>query len=243
MVLAGHAERLLEEVARAEADLAAVAGTVSGRGRIASFQSGSLRIAIPAMSALMSEHPDLRCELVTAEPEQSLLALSVGDVDLVIGDEWQHAPWRMPDGLDRVELLRDPVVLTLPASDPLLAGRKRGAVRIEQLSQRPWISGPAGLGWDEITERICRERGGFAPQIRHRSNDAVIATRLVAHGLGVALLPMLALSEDQRIAIRTVADERPIRRIHAVTRAADSRQPSIQAMLDAVKDAAASLRR
>src|SRR5881396_1265006 len=38
LVLAGHAEALLDLAALAEADLAAAAGTVMGRGRIASFQ-------------------------------------------------------------------------------------------------------------------------------------------------------------------------------------------------------------
>src|SRR4029079_14760366 len=35
LVLVGHADALLERAARAEADLAAAAGTVMGRGRIA----------------------------------------------------------------------------------------------------------------------------------------------------------------------------------------------------------------
>src|SRR5215207_5935974 len=41
LVLVGHAEALLERAALAEADLAAAAGTVSGRARIAGFQSVS----------------------------------------------------------------------------------------------------------------------------------------------------------------------------------------------------------
>ena len=39
LVLVEHAEALLDRAALAEADLAAAAGTVSGRGRIATFQS------------------------------------------------------------------------------------------------------------------------------------------------------------------------------------------------------------
>src|ERR687896_204533 len=118
LVLVGHAGALLERAAIAEADLAAAAGTVTGRGRIAGFQSVLLRIALPAIEALAADAPRLRCEVFEAEPEQALPALALGDVDLVLGDEWQHQPWRLPAGLQRHELLRDPVRVLLPVRHP-----------------------------------------------------------------------------------------------------------------------------
>src|SRR5215212_3354148 len=93
LVLAGHAEALLERAAVAEADLAAAAGTIAGRARIAGFRSVILELALPAMAALAEQAPRLRCEVVEAEPEQALPALALGDLDLVLGDEWQHQPW------------------------------------------------------------------------------------------------------------------------------------------------------
>src|SRR4051812_14620468 len=122
-VLVDHAKTLLEEAARAEADLAAAVTTVTGRARIASFQSAALRIAIPAMAELAVQAPDLRCELIGGEPEDSPSALALGDLDVVLGDEWQHAPWRMPPGLDRHRLLLDPVLLVLPAGHPAARAR------------------------------------------------------------------------------------------------------------------------
>jgi DNA-binding transcriptional LysR family regulator len=238
LVLVGHAEALLAEAALAEADLAAAVGSVTGRARIASFQSAALRIAIPAMVELARDAPELRCELIGGEPEVALPALALGDLDLVIGDEWQHAPWRMPDGLDRHELLLDPVVVVMPIGHPA-ARRRRRAVPLAELADAPWITGPPGLGWDEITQRLCRERGRFTPQIRHRMNDSVVAAAVVADGLGLALLPDLALPEDDpRIAIRAIAGERPTRAIHAVTRTSDAARPSTQALLAAVRRAA-----
>jgi DNA-binding transcriptional LysR family regulator len=235
LVLVGHAEALLDEAALAEADLAAAVGSVAGRGRIATFQSAALRIVIPAIAELARDAPELRCELIGAEPEDSLSALALGDVDLVLGDEWQHAPWRMPQGLDRHELLLDPVMLAMPAGHAA-ARRRRRAVPLAELADAAWITGPPGLGWDEITERLCRELGRFTPQIRHRMNDAVVAAALVADGLGVALLPDLALPDDDpRIAIRTIAGQRPTRGIYAVTRSSDAARPSTQALLAAVR--------
>src|ERR687884_1062640 len=76
LVLVEHAEALLERAALAEADLAAAAGTVAGRARIAGFQSVALRIAIPAMGRLARDAPRLRCEFFEAEPEHALPALA-----------------------------------------------------------------------------------------------------------------------------------------------------------------------
>src|SRR5919199_1242105 len=59
LVLVEHADALLERAALAEADLAALAGTVAGRARIASFQSVAVRIALPAMEILAREAPRL----------------------------------------------------------------------------------------------------------------------------------------------------------------------------------------
>src|SRR3954454_468471 len=236
LVLVEHARTLLHEAALAEADLAAAVASVTGRARISSFQSAATRIALPAIAELAREAPDLRCELVGAEPEQALPALALGDVDLVLGDEWQHAPWRMPDGLDRHRLLLDEVMLAVPAGHPV--ARRRGPISLDKLADAIWITGPTGLGWDEMTERLCRERGRFRPQVRHRMNDAVVAAEVVARGLGVALLPALALPEDDaRIAVRRVAGDRPTRSIDAVTRSSDAARPSTQALLAAIRRA------
>src|ERR671926_337466 len=99
LVLVRHAEALLERAALAEADLAAAAGTVAGRARIAGFESVALRLALPAMARLKDEAPRLRCELLELEPEEAVPALALGDLDLVLGDEWQHQPRRLPEGV------------------------------------------------------------------------------------------------------------------------------------------------
>src|ERR671916_587033 len=105
---------LLARAEVAQAELAAAAGRVAGRARIASFQSVAFHVAIPAMQALAREAPELRCELVESEPEESLPALALGDVDLVLADEWQHQPLPRPAGLTREDLQLDPVPLVLP---------------------------------------------------------------------------------------------------------------------------------
>src|SRR5215218_7953757 len=142
LVLVEHAGALLERAALAEADLAAAAGTVTGRGRIAAFQSVALNLALPAMQALARDAPRLRCELIEAEPEHSLPALALGDVDLVLGDEWRHQPRRLPEGLQRHDLLVDRVLLVLPARHPV-GRRYQDAVPLAALAGEVWTAGHA----------------------------------------------------------------------------------------------------
>jgi DNA-binding transcriptional LysR family regulator len=238
LVLVEHADVLLARAALAEADLAAAAGTVTGRGRVAGFQSVLLRIALPAIEALASDAPRLRCEVVEAEPEQSLPALALGELDLVIADEWQHQPLRMPGELERRELLRDPVQVVLPEHHSGV----RDAVALAELADAAWVTSHPGMAWEELVQRTCRELGGFGPDIRHRTNDATVALALVARGLAVTLLPDLPLAAaPPGVAVRPIAGGQVERTIIAVTRGADAARPSTQALLAAVERAAAEI--
>jgi DNA-binding transcriptional LysR family regulator len=242
LVLAEHADALLERTELAEADLAAVAGgAVAGRGRIAGFESVALRIALPAMEALKRDAPRLRTEFVEAEPEQALPALALGDVDLVIGDEWQHQPVPEPAGVVRHDLFGDPVRLVLPRRHRA-AQKHAGAVPLAELAGEAWATGHADLGWDEMTRRTCRELGGFEPDVRHRTNGTTVTVALVARGMAVAMLPSLALPERAPgVTLRPIADAPMNRFIFAATRAVDAKRPSTRALLAAVTDAAAPL--
>ena len=240
-VLVHHAEALLERAEVAEADLAAAAGAVAGRGRIASFQSVAIRLAVPAIRALARDAPGLRCELVEAEPEQALPALALGDLDLVLADEWQHQPRLRPASVDREDLHRDPVHLVLPADHPT-ARRHRHAVPLAELAGETWTTSHAGTGWEQMTNRTCRELGGFDPDIRHRTNDSVTTLAIVANGQAVTLLPEFVGPESNPgVVVRRVAEGSVYRTIFAATRTADAKRPSVQALLGAVRTVATEL--
>jgi len=241
LVLVHHAEALLDRTARAEADLAAAAGSVAGRGRIAAFQSVALRLAIPAIRLLAREAPALRCELVEAEPETSLPALALGDIDLVLADEWEHQPHPRPPGVDRHDLHPDPVRIVLPAGHPI--ARRRGhTAPLAEFAGEVWTTGHPGTGWDVMTARTCRRLGGFDPDIRHRTNDAVLSLGLVAAGLAVTLLPdFVAPDAHPGVVVRSIAEGDVHRAIFAATRTADAGRPSVQALLAAVRTTAAEV--
>ena len=241
LVLAHHAGALLERADLAQAELAATAGRVAGRGRIATFQSTALKLAVPAMQALAGEAPALRCELVEAEPEESLPALALGDLDLVLADEWQHQPLPRPTGVAREDLQLDPVRLVLPEQHPA-ARRRRRSVPLAELAGEPWTTGHPGTGWEEIVIRTCRELGGFDPDLRHRTNDSVTSLALVAAGRAVTLLPeLVGIETHPGVAVREPAEGSLHRTIFMASRASDAERPSVRALRAAVRVAAAEL--
>jgi DNA-binding transcriptional LysR family regulator len=94
------------------------------------------------------------------------------------------------------------------------------------------------MGWEDVTERTCRQLGGFAPDIRHRANDANVTLGLVARGLSVALIPDLPLRDRHPgVAVRSIKGGPIDRTIFATTRTADAARPSTEAVLAAVRDA------
>jgi DNA-binding transcriptional LysR family regulator len=240
VVLVRHAEALLERAELAESDLAAAARAIAGRTRIATFQSGALLLAVPAMEEVSRDAPGLRCEILESEPEQSLPALALGDVDVVVGDEWQHQPHPRPPGVTRHDLHRDPVLVVLPAGHP--ATRRAGGVPLRALRDEPFVCGQRGTGWEEMTVRACRELGGFDPDLRHRTNDSVTCLAVVGHGQGVTLLPRLvAPVGTARFVVRPIAGGAEHRTIFVATRTADAGRPAVQAIVAAIEVAAESL--
>src|SRR5829696_1589273 len=222
LTLVDHAEGLLERAALAEADLAAAAGTVTGRGRIAGFQSVMQHVAIPAIESLARDAPRLRCEVLEAEPEDSLPALALGEIDIVLADEWQHQPRRLPAGVERHDLFEDLVHVVVAAGHPA-ARRHADVLPLAELAGEAWASSHAGMGWEEVTQRTCRGLGGFDPDIRHRANDATITLALVRRGLAVTMLPGFAMPDRHPgVAVRRIAEGSVSRTIFAATRVADS---------------------
>jgi DNA-binding transcriptional LysR family regulator len=66
-----------------------------------------------------------------------------------------------------------------------------------------------------MLERLCAD-AGFDPEIIHLVNDVTVARALVAAGLGIAVLPKLALPPPHPdIAVRPVPDLEPFRSLHA----------------------------
>jgi DNA-binding transcriptional LysR family regulator len=85
--------------------------------------------------------------------------------------------------------------------------------------------------------RLCRARGGFEPDIRHRADDIRLLIQLAAAGLAVALVPALGRPEAETgVVVRELHESGTTRRIFAAVRAGSAGHPSIAAVLDGLRE-------
>ncbi|MFD7159434.1 LysR family transcriptional regulator [Kribbella sp. NPDC059898] len=238
-VLVRHAAALLEGVEAAEAELAAVAaGRVAGVVRIGAFQSAFIRVVAPAIRHLAATHPDIRVQATELEVEQAAPALRMQQLDVMVGDEYDGQPRAVHADLRREHLLRERISVVLPEDHPLAAKRR---VPLELLRELPWAACQPGTGHREMHVRVCRELGGFEPDIRYSSDDFRILLELVRTTGAGALLTELAIDAGAPgVAVRLPAEGEVGRAVYLLTRR--TRTPAVAAVADALAAAATQTR-
>ncbi|MFD8800590.1 LysR substrate-binding domain-containing protein, partial [Streptomyces atroolivaceus] len=111
------------------------------------------------------------------------------------------------------------------------------AVTIGELADEPWIAGCPRCRRQLV--EVCEE-SGFTPRIDFATDDYPAVIGLVGAGLGVAVLPELALESVRPKGARTVAVEPAVEReIVALTLPDLARVPAVAATLDQLSLAAA----
>jgi len=234
-----HAEAVMARLEAAEADLARSSGDVSGRVRVASFQTAAHALVIPALGALAGRHPELSCELVQAEAEDALPALRLGDVDMVLAEEYDHAPRPRDPALEHRDLCRDALVFAVPAGHP--AARK-DAIAFADLRGDAWAGGETGTAWNDMIERACRSIGGYEPDVRHNVDDVRLILSLVAGHGAVGLVPELGLHNEIEGFVWRPPAEGPLdRRIFTAVRGGTAERPALEAVRAALAEQARAL--
>jgi DNA-binding transcriptional LysR family regulator len=228
--LVAHTEAVLRELEAAEAALARQSTAVAGVLRAAAFPSAHRALLPPALGRLARDHPDLRAHTRELEPEDSIPLLKLGELDLVIAQEYPFAPQTADAALERTPLRQDPIRLAVPAGHPAAAP---GTVDLARHAEVPWIAGRQGSFCHTVVLHVCRE-AGFEPAIAHYTNDFATAYGLVAIGAGFALVPDLAGPPPEGVAIVGTDRSVPSRRIFAAVRAGSGARPVVAACLEAL---------
>lgn len=231
--LAAHAEGILGRMDDAEAEVAAIAGGRGGRLRIASFPTAGATLMPQAVARFRAAHPGVEVSLAEGESEQIAPRLRAGDFEIVILFEFVGVGERLGAGMRRFELLDDPLHLALPAEHPL-ASRKK--LKLEDLHAEAWVQTSAASPCARHVVRSCHA-AGFEPRVSFESDDYQTVQGLVAAGVGVALIPRLALSTVRPdIRIRSLDPSSPIRKVFAATPRAAAVTPAVATMLDVLRE-------
>ncbi|MFG3284596.1 LysR family transcriptional regulator [Streptomyces sp. NPDC048111] len=232
-VLVRHASGILAGLTAAEEEVAAIAGLRAGRVRLVSFPSGSSTLVPTALAALRAEHPGTRVSLVEAEPPRSVEMLREGDCDIALAFRYGSNATEWEDLVVR-PLLVDRLVGLVPEGHALA---EAGTVAVRDLADESWIAGCPRCRRQLV--EVCEE-SGFTPRIDFATDDYPAVIGLVGAGLGVAVLPELAIESVRPKGARTVAVEPAVEReIVALTLPDLARVPAVAATLDQLARAAA----
>jgi DNA-binding transcriptional LysR family regulator len=241
--LASHAERILAMVEEAETDLSAGATEPAGRVVATAFPSAAVAFA-PALARSLRTHPRLALVLRQTQAREGLRQVRSGEVDVAIVDDWsaQLAEEIETGGsiLTCYHLIRDQLVLVVPRSHP--AADPGQAVDLRALRNEPWLAAPSGEPSRQAVDRLLAAVGVTPPVLSEFEGMSTIVS-LVARGIGIAILPRLAVtSAGRRVAVRDLPHGLDLARdVPAVARTASVRRPSVAVIVSALRAAAKAI--
>ena len=187
-----------------------------------------------AIAAFRDSHPDVELTLAEGEPEDVVPRLRRGELDLALLYEFDE-PTSLANARS-VTLLEDPMYLALPRAHPLAAKRP---LRLDELAREAEVQTSGASPCARHVVRCCHA-AGFEPRVSFHSDDYQTVQGLVAAGVGVALIPELALSATRDdIAIRALAPAPPLRRVIATMPAGGRLVPAAPVMLAVLQESAA----
>jgi DNA-binding transcriptional LysR family regulator len=234
--LAAYAAEALAADEAIRTELASSGDAPRGRLRMTFVQTPALALLPGVLERLAQTAPDLQVEVVQRETGPALDDLRSRAVDLVVGVEYDPVPVPRQRDVDRRDLMREDVLLALAPGHPAVP--KRGPIRLATCEDATWAGGHSGTGLDAVVRNVCNRLGGFEPDVRHRSDDGLVLSALVASGRAVALLPALLAAAVPQISARRLREERLQRTIFTATRTTTTEAPAVLAVQQALRDTA-----
>ncbi len=232
--LVRHADEILGRIADAEDELQAMAGLQSGRLRLGAFSTAGAVLVPRAVVAFREKHPGVEVRLTELDPEEAIGQLRARELDLALVYEFPVEEVPPLDGLEYVQLLDDRLYVALPEGHRLA---RRGRLRLAELADEPWVQGVYRGSTLHVLPAACRA-AGFDPDVVFRSDDHMAVQGFVAAGLGVAVVPQLALPTARAdIAIRPLEVEGDLltRRVGVAMPAGLYRPPAVAAMVEVLE--------
>ncbi|MER7004800.1 LysR family transcriptional regulator [Dactylosporangium sp. NPDC000555] len=235
LFLAERGYDLLSAFDDLETQVAAMAKGATGRLRIGSFPTGSTQLVPRALSGLLKRRPGIDVRLDEGEPDELLVTLTEGKLDLAVVYHYDLVPRTWPTGLAATTILHEDLHLLVPP-DSDRVGRP---VELCDLANETWISSDEGSDGHTGLMRLCGT-AGFEPRIAFHSNDYAVVRSLVRWGLGIAVVPTLALSTQSMARATSLAGIAYQRHVSLLYRANNS-NPVLPLAIGALAQAGAAV--
>ncbi|MFE6411914.1 LysR family transcriptional regulator [Streptomyces sp. NPDC057837] len=232
--LLAHADAIQARWDQAELDLRADHGEPSGVLRVTGFPVAVSVLLAPMAAALGQRHPRLSVRITEAVVPESFDLLFEGAAELAVVESTPRNPPLSDRRFDQRPLLDDPFDLVVHAEHPL-AGR--GRTGLAEAGLEPWIAPVAESPCHAQVLSACGA-AGFTPDVVHHTHDWNVTAHLVAHRLGVALVPRLAHLPPHLPVVRVRLTGDPHRKLLTCTRNGGHTRPAVAAALRELRELA-----
>ena len=225
LVLQEHAERILAQEEEARRAVRAIVGLEKGRLTLWTLPTPGHHLLPPVLARFRRAYPGIEISVHETVPARAVgEAVAAGKADLGL----VHLPYLIP-GLAAQELLTEELALVVPITHPLATSSLPPA--LSDLADEDFVWVPDGSTPEHPIYAACLT-AGFTPRIACVSGSAQGMQSLVAAGLGIALLPRLALAPPEGAVIVELAPPRPTRTLAVVWRSVGPLSHAAQAFRD-----------
>lgn len=226
-----RARRALAELDAAREEIAALKGLTTGRLVLGAMQALAGLDLPRLIAAFHAAHPGIDVSLREDSTRDMFLMVTRGEIDLALA----ALDVEQPAGLEVVPLVREPVLVAMPAAHCLAA---QETVRVRELRGETFIFFKKGTGLRAVSEQAV-EQAGFVPRVGFQtsSHDRLLA--LVSEGLGVAFVPASAVGDPPPPAVAVRPASPAIdRTVGVVWRAGHRHTPAARAFLALLRERA-----
>jgi DNA-binding transcriptional LysR family regulator len=216
-----HVRVILAQVEAARAEIRERVGLRRGRASIGAPPTVGMQLLPSALALFNQRYPTLELVLREGGTQTMLGLLETGDVDLAVVT--------LPvarRGLHVSTLFSEELVVVVPTSHQL-AGRD--IIQFAELADEPFLLYPRGYGMRDTTLAAC-QYAGFTPRVVLDGGEMDMVLRLAEAGLGIALMPRLALDGSRRLVALRVSDQQLQRTMALVSREDRALAPAARAL-------------
>jgi LysR family transcriptional regulator, transcription activator of glutamate synthase operon len=160
------------------------AGMVSSRVRVGSTGTVFGHLLSPVLASFIKTYPKIHLDLI--ERDDTLLEEGVfsGELDCAIITAWGSSRAGV------MHLLTEEFLLVVPHGHHL---EGETSVSLADLAEESFLLPGHSLNTSNLLMDACR-RAGFEPKVPYRANYLELSKALVRQGLGIALLPQMAIT-------------------------------------------------
>jgi DNA-binding transcriptional LysR family regulator len=224
-----HAASVGARLRVAGEDLQALRSLNAGRLRVGAFPTANTTLVPVAVAAFRLSHPAVSLSLSEGSVRDMVVQLAGGELDVALVTSTVPG---LLDGLELRHVMDDPMFVAMHPSHPC-AGL--AVVRLRELASEEWIAGSERLA-DTL---FSGTQTAFEPRIRYVVREWVAKQGFVAAGLGITLIPSLAVGSVRPdvVLVPLHPDDSPVRRVFAATPAGVTAPFALAAFLDCLDEA------